>query len=283
MKFKPRHVFHLAGMACFALLAGSVHAVTVSSGDLILGFRASGGQGAGVNLEVNIGPASNYYAPASSSFIVSGLSPLDLVSTYGSDWASRSDLAWGIVGTTGISAVGIAPARTIWASNAEPSPGILSQPWPRSSASGLQNSSNAIATMYSGAAGSLINGSATPNSAMASMIDNTLGGSWTVQDDGVVGVSFRRFNPTVTGVVSNMSSTPSIYDGTGYGVLDLWEVQPGTAGDPGTLVGGFGLNSLGNLVFSTDPGVFIPEPSVTAFTLLAALAGIARRRRTATV
>lgn len=284
MKTKNRTVPRPAALACLLLLTGSAEAITVATGDLILGFRANGGQGAGINLEVNLGPASQYTNPATPTFTVPGLSTLDLVSTYGSNWNTRSDLAWGIVGTTATDTVGLAPARTLWASNAEPSPGSLSTAWTRSSASGQQNASNAIATMYSGPSGSLSLQSPTPNSPTASFVDSSLGGSWTIQDDLTAGVSFRRFNPTVTGTLNTIPGTPAVYDGTrGYTVLDLWEMQPGTAGTDGTLVGAFGLAADGNLVFSTDPGVFaaVPEPSATVTLLCAALAVAARRRRPA--
>jgi hypothetical protein len=284
MKTKNPTVPRLTGLACLLLLTGSSGAITVATGDLILGFRANGGQGSGINLEVNLGPASQYTNPASPTFTVPGLSTLDLISTYGSNWNTRSDLAWGIVGATTTDAVGLAPARTLWASNAEPSPGTLSTAWTRSSASGQQNASNAIATMYSGPAGALSLQSPTPNSPTASFVDSSLGGSWTVQDDLTAGVSFRRFNPTVTGTLNTIPGTPAVYDGTrGYTVLDVWEMQPGPSGTDGTLVGAFGLAADGNLVFSTNPGVFapVPEPSATITLLGAAFAVAARRRRPA--
>lgn len=276
-----QRTFRNFAAAAALLITARASAISVSTGDLILGFRASGGVGQGVNLEVNLGPASGFYAPGSPAFAVTGLSAADLSFTYGADWATRTDLSWGIVGTTGSSSVGIAPARTIWASAAELTPGTPSDPWTRSSTAGLQNASNAIATMYNGAAGALGAGAATPNSATASYIDSTLPGSWTVQDDLVDGTSFRRFNPTVTGSM-DFPATPALYDAVnGYAVLDLWEIRPGTSGDPGTLVGAFGLAPNGNLVFSVNPGVFaaVPEPSVTGACFAAAMMLLGSRRR----
>jgi hypothetical protein len=272
-----------AGLACLMLLTGSAQAVTVSAGDLILGVRADGGQGSGKDLMINIGAASNYAGLAPNSSIpVSGLSVQDLVTTFGSNWASRTDLRWGVAGTTGLTAVGSAPARTLWASRAEPVPGATSVPWQRNIALNLQNSSNAIGTMYADAPGSLNIATATPNSPSAALIDDTLAGSWTMQDDFSAGTSFRYFNPTVTGSMSDIPGTASIYDGVnGYGALDLWEIRPGTAGSPATLLGAFGLNSSGDLVFSNVPGAFapIPEPSVLLTGLGAGLVLLMRRRR----
>ena len=96
------------------------------------------------------------------------------------------------------------------------------------------------------------------------------------------GVSFRYFNPSVLGSMNNIPSTPAVYDGVnGYGVLDLFEVRPGASGAPGVLLGAFGLNSGGQLVFSTAPGVFapVPEPTTTFTGLGVLFAAFLRRRR----
>ena len=231
--------------------------VAVSAGDLILGFTATGGQGADTNLEVNLGPASNFYGAAAGSVtVLSRLSVEDLKSTYGDDWATRSDLFWGVVGTTGAAAVGSAPARTIWASRAEPAAGTQSTPWPRNVTFTLQVPSQTIATMYTGAPGSLGNNNATANSAFSAKITNTTGGSWLVQEAFTAGVSFRYFNPSVMNAINTFPSAGSAYDGSAYTVLDLYEVRPGTAGSPSALLGGIGINSAGKMVFSTDISKF---------------------------
>ena len=269
----------LAGL----LLASPAQAVTAIAGDLILGFRASGGQGASTNLEVNIGPASNYYGAAPGSFVVTGLSTADLVSTYGGGWASRSNLSFGIVGTTGAAAVGAAPPRTIWASRAESTPGTASTPWVRGTTFTLQVPSNTISTLYSGAPGSLSNAPAA-GSPTSALIDTATAGSWTAQEDFTPGVSFRYFNPSVLITMGDIPATPAQYDGVnGYAVLDLFEVRPGTAGSPGTLIGAFGLNNSGQLVFSTSPSVFapVPEPTATFSALAGAVLLTLRRRRAA--
>jgi len=65
----------VAIIAGAALLTPAVHAqtVTASLDDLILGFRAAGGTGAGVNLEVDLGSVSNFYNGASSTLTLSNL------------------------------------------------------------------------------------------------------------------------------------------------------------------------------------------------------------------
>ena len=179
-------------------------------------------------------------------------------------------------------AVGIAPARTLWASRAESAPGTTSTPWLRGTTFTLQIPSNTISSLYTGAPGSLSNAAATANSASSAVIDTASAGSWTAQEDFTPGVSFRYFNPSVLGKVDAIPGAPAAYDGVnGYGVLDLFEVRPGTAGAPASLVGAFGLNTGGQLVFSTDPLVFapIPEPSAALTGLGAIFALLLRRRR----
>jgi hypothetical protein len=250
----------LAGFAsALLILTSNIRAIPVAYGDLILGFRANGGEGAAVNLEVNLGPASQFYgAAAGTTSILTGLSVEDLKATYGEDWNTRTDLNWGIIGTTGPAAVNGVPARTIWASRSEATPGTASTPWQRSGTFTLQVSSTAIATMYTGAIGSMDRYNPTPNSATAIKVLTSDPGSWTAQDDFDLAVSFRYFNPTVVQPMGSFPTEGSAYDGTGYSVLDLWEVRPGAVGAPATLVGGFGINNTGKLVFSTDITKFAP-------------------------
>lgn len=244
----------------FTSFSVPVYGVPAVLGDLILGFRATAAPGSDANLEVNLGKVSDLVAGTTT--IHTRLVVQDLRDTYGDNWATRTDLSWGIIGTTGTSSA-IAPARTIWASAPETTPGTASTPWERASSNGLQNASNAIVTMYgSGSLGSIGSYPATANSTFASKVNSTNAGSWSYQEDLVAGVSFRRFNPSIRMSGNSFPATGSALDGTGYSVLDLWEVQPGTSSDPATLIGGIGLNSAGKLVFSADISKFAP-PAAT--------------------
>ena len=229
-----------------------------------------------------LGSAATYYnAAANSSFVVPQLNVQDLITTFGANWSTRTDLSWGVVGTTGASAVNGKVARTIWATRAETVAGTPSLAWSRAVSLTLQSPSNTIGALYTGSPGSLDQASATANSSFSALVDDTLAGSWTAQEDAVASVSFRYFNPSIRGSMDAIPSTASLYDGiNGYAVEDLWEVAPGAAGTPGTLVGAFGLNKNGTLVFSTNPGVFtaVPEPSA-ALTAFALFAGMLLRRR----
>jgi hypothetical protein len=268
MKNKSSLFASILFISCFAQQSRAVPAV---AGDLILSFRATEGQGADTCLEVNLGPASDYYGSAAgSTTVLTKLSVADLVDVYGNNWNTRSDLFWGFAGTTGASVINGVPARTIWASRAEGVSGVASVPWPRNVAFTLQTPSNTIGTMYTGAPGSIDRFAATTNSATSSKVTAAEPGSWAVQEAFTAGVSFRYFNPSVMNAINTFSTSPSSYDGTSYTVLDLWEVRPGTAGLPATLVGGIGINNAGKLVFSTDVTKFgstvpvqLGEPSIT--------------------
>ena len=251
-------------LSLFLFITPSAYAVPAAAGDLILGFRATEAPGADTNLEVNLGPAAYFYgAAAGTTSVLTRLAVQDLVSTYGDNWNTRTGLSWGIIGTTATSTTTGAPARTIWASAPEETPGTPSTPWTRASASGLQNASNAIATMYGiGAVGSIGNFPATANSEFTSKVNASNAGSWSVQEDLVVGQSFRRFTPSVRKSGGTFPAAGSAYDGTGYSVLDLYDIRPTQLTDPtglpATLLGGIGLNSAGKLVFSTDISKFAP-------------------------
>ena len=238
------------------------YAITTAAGDIILGFKATGGQGADTCLQVNLGPASDFTGATQGSVsVLNKLAVADLVDTYGSDWATRADLLWGIAGTTGVAAVGGVPARTIWASRAEAVAGTASAPWPRGTIFALQVPSNTISTLYTGAPGSMDRWTATGNSAFSVKVPASETGSWTAQETFTPGVSFRYFNPSVMKPVNAFFTVNSAYDGTAYNVLDLFEVRPGTAGAASTLTGGFGINSAGKLVFTTDISKFAAGPT----------------------
>ena len=265
--------------ALLALSGGAltVPAVTITAGtnDLILGFYATGGTGAATNLEVDLGSVSQFYN-VSGTLALPGLSVSDLSATYGANWFNRTDLFWGVVGTTG-AATGTTiggntiAAKTLWGGRAESTLGLQSTPWSAGSTFAQQGPANTIATMYTGALGSLNGATATANSATAALIDNTLAGSWSKQE-GSTASAFGFFNPK------------SLFDngtpGNGGVVTDLYELQPGSGA--GSYVGSFALNANG-LAFSGSAAgagaAAVPEPSTYAALMGVAALGVAAIRR----
>ena len=88
-------------LALLGFASSATAQVQANYNDLILGFRATGGQGQNINLEVNLGSVALYTNPASSPMTVTRLAAADLSGTYGATWKTRTDLFWGIIGTAG--------------------------------------------------------------------------------------------------------------------------------------------------------------------------------------
>jgi len=93
----------VTALALAAISFVSTHASAQSAGqfDLILGFETTDATAPGnnTNLEIDLGPASNFttsYSNANFSQLVG----TDLSNTYGSGWATRTDLVWGVSGIT---------------------------------------------------------------------------------------------------------------------------------------------------------------------------------------
>ena len=235
--------------AFLALLGAALPAtaqVQANLNDLVLGFRATGGQGQTLNLEVDLGNVSLYTHPANAPVTITRLVAADLSGTYGSAWNARTDLYWGIVGTAGRVGTGGPdgqPLATLWATKAESTVGTKSDPFVPASRSAQNFASSGIETLLSSAPGSLNGAMATPNSGFAAGITATLPGSYSYQDTIQPGVSFAFFSPSVENTVSST-----------WAVSDLWELQPGAAA--ATYVGSFGLKGDGTLVFATSPDYF---------------------------
>jgi len=240
-------VWALAPLLVLASALPSARAATVPTAlnDLILGFRATGGQGSSSNLEVNLGSISQYYS-ATATITVTQLSATDLATVYGSTWASRlgTDLFWGVIGTTGRTSGGPngQPSRTLWASAVQTSSGG-SSPWPRNAGSAQSSASALIEALYTGSPGSLDVATATANSASTAVINASTIGSWTSQA-GTSGAAFGIFNP------ATLFDKPGA--GSNYFKTDLYEMRSSTTGGNGTLLGTFTLSSSGVLTFSAS-------------------------------
>lgn len=241
--------FLTAILAALGLALPATAQVQTNLGDLILGFYATGGVGQNVNLEVDLGSVSQFQGkPSGTTLQISALAAADLVATYGANWATRTDLFWGIIGTAGRISAGPngAPIATLWATNPELTVGSQSTPWTPGSRNAQFLGSSAIEALMFAAPGSLNGASTTNSSVTSSAINSTLAGSYTYQDTSQVGVSFGFFNPSIDNGVKPISGS--------YAVSDLYEVRVGTSA--GTYLGSFGLSTSGTLIFSTSPSFF---------------------------
>jgi len=242
----------IAGMAVLAPVKHAVaQTITPAFGDLILGFRATGSTGDAYNLEVDLGAISNLYDAVPGAVIpLPELAIQDLVDIYGPGWASRTDLFWGAVSTTGRTSGtpdGHAPKDTLWATdpNGEPA-------WDRDSQFTQGPASANIEPMYdAGSPGTLNGATPTTNSAEAAVLSNGATGSWGYQETKTTGTSFGYFNPTIDSVVTMAPG--------GRVLAQLYELQPGSGA--GTLLGYLSLTQTG-LVFEATP------PTPAAFNIL---------------
>src|SRR5581483_3649709 len=144
MKIKKLTTTALAALAGLAFVAPSAKALTYSDGDLLLGFRATGGSGSSTDYLIDLGAftqftlGGTYYSPGSAvTLSLSGIKT-DLDNTYGSDWFTNAttNVLWGIAGTQ--KAKNTAPGNFTWANtlfaSAATSTNGGSTPWSTSTA-----------------------------------------------------------------------------------------------------------------------------------------------------
>ncbi|MGC1480478.1 MAG: PEP-CTERM sorting domain-containing protein [Chthoniobacterales bacterium] len=266
-----------AAILAAALLGFATHPAnaqtktTYTEGDLFVGFRALNGTGSSSNYLIKIGQASQFKnaTPGVPVALSLGNPGADLVSLYSANWFNRSDVLWSVSGgnTSSSTANGGDPARTLYYSN-----GAGGAAW--------------NAQGFSGQAG--------PNSDMQSQwlryIQTPTGGDQNSTANSPVGLiqsdsgnnSYGTFQ-----VEGNQTAAYSAFagggeadfgDGVAGARLDLFRlpVQADSQGRPGTLLGTFSINQLGQMTFTA-----VPEPSVIALLGLGAIGLIAygARRR----
>ncbi|MBS0631600.1 MAG: immunoglobulin domain-containing protein [Verrucomicrobia bacterium] len=233
-----------AGGISASALAATVS--TSSTADLIIGFRASGGQNASLNLEADLGTAASYVSDPGTKRQIAAFNGADIAATYGSSWKTRTDLFWGFAAATG------STNRTIYASRAQPSAGVQSAAYEAQNQS-LRNAAGAlIQTAVSGLNGQ----TATANSAVTAQKNISDQDSWSVTSGSDTNASFGFFD--TMGVFEN----GTVFGGASYIVSDLWRLSTnGTV----TYIGSFALDTNGNLWFSKNPADFasLTPPSIT--------------------
>ncbi len=251
----------LLALASVAVLGTSAKAtVSANFPDIVLGFQASGGQGANVNLEVDLGNVSQTYNAAPGSVTTFGqLSTADLASIYGANWASRSDLSFGLFATTATSTSpdGTRPPDTNWLTSPELTPGTLGDPQ-----LSLNKGKNQQSVTVLGSVVTFLNGSAsTANSAQSDAYvttgPGTGDGSYSGEETFGSAADFWKIYTTLPdNKVNNIA-------GNGAAISDWYQLDPLTTGglnasQPGELLGKFELFQNGTLEFVATP---VPEPS----------------------
>ncbi len=103
---------------------------TYTKGDLLMGFRVTGGAGSGDCYLVNIGQAKKY-RDATGPITVNTIGDInaDLTAVYGANWQTRTDILWGIAGTpSNVDAYEGDPATTFYLSRSQATPGTPGLP-----------------------------------------------------------------------------------------------------------------------------------------------------------
>lgn len=247
----------------FAVQPAQAALVLYNPGDLILAFRASGGQGQAESILVNLGPASTFNTAAPTDVIQLSLGDLgaDLSLHFGSNWHERTDLTWAVFGsnTTDI------PSATLYASRAQTTFGVDAAAWP-----GLTNASNRTTTRNAiiSVATAFDSLEALANSPVAAKQTNSAGAeSYAAQVSG----------STDFGGVSQWTNIEGNF-GVGSEALNLFRVGSTTAN-----LGKFTITNAGVVSFNgtaVDIGA-VPEPSKAILALVGMGAILMRRRRAA--
>ena len=237
--------------------------VSFAKGDLLMGFRATGGTGSGSVYVVNIGAASDYRDLNNYGTVNVGNIGDDLAAIYGANWSTRTDLFWGVIGASsniGAETVNGDPGRVLYVSTPQITTGDIG-----TGPSGLTATQRGdVANKVMGMGGAFDNYNSTSNSPDAAIEGVSDANSWRsylasggVNTDGGV-LDFGAF---------------SQIEGTTNQTLSLFRVF--SASTASTYEGEFSLSSNGNLTF-------VPEPSSAALAGLGtALVAFRRRRRTA--
>lgn len=272
MQIKSKHLLTMLVVAGISVAALPAQAGTFLAGDLLLGFRATGGTGASSNLIVDLGQADTVFRDATSSLgSIIDLNGI-LTSTYGAGWETRSDLFWGAVAIRDNSGIGAAsvdgdPKRTSYLTIAQTTydPGTQQSSAPNVPGSTSRGDiANAIASLNT-AYGTTNNG----DSLGYVVIDATTGTTWS----SLIADNNFKFGSSIE------ASSAGGIDATG---LDLYRILNTTTGASPT--GTVGLGSYEGTLAISSSGVVsfnvaaVPEPS-RALLAACGLCGLLLRRR----
>ena len=246
-----------AGAAFTIPLAEAAPNPTSTSGDLLLGVRASSGFGSTQDYVIDLGQASLF---ADTTFTLNLSIGIDLAAIFGTDWNTRSDVYWGIVGTK----LSSDPNYTLYASRAETTPGVQSTPWARQS----NSTQNSTTTKFNSFIGAYNIGDASGTNNPRAIIQNVTDGA-----------SYASFTSPANDFTYLPGSIEANFGaGTEGSLLDLYRLTP-TSQSAGTVFKGtFQLSDTGDLTYRA-----VPEPGTFAMVGLGAglLGLLHHRRRTA--
>jgi len=255
--------------------------VTYTVGDLLVGFRASGGIGSDTTFVYNIGSSVGFRNnPSQGALATVGT---QLSSVYGADWFTRTDVSWGVIGVRSnanpqfdTTVVGGDPVSTIYASRggtgfntttAWGTPTAFNRATVVSTANtitGFTHTGSQVAGTFS------FQTAASGTNNFGAFVSTSVTNDW---------ANYTAPNAdfgTFTGGIENTFGT-----GNQFSYLDLYRILATTSGASPT--GTLGLGSYVTSFTIDSAGVItsaIPEPSSAAALVgLIALGAVASRRR----
>ena len=283
---KTKSKFVLSIVMGSALAASSAFGANFAftNGDLILGFQASGGTGNTKNVFFNLGSGVNARNGVGMGTTLGNIGTT-LTGVFGSNWYTRSDVWFGVVGnlnnqpTSGIgnrSPVAGDPSRTFYVSKAASTPG-----------SGFLYSASTFTSTALGGAGTNLGGmelylpNLTAEADGAAILDQSSASntdwsnSWTVWNPIVGGAQGGSLNTFTGGVQQTFGQA-----GTET-YIDLQRILATNTGASPTGVVGGGTYVTSYSINSTGAITMVPEPSSTLLVGVAGLGLALRRRRNA--
>ena len=257
MKFK-----FITSLAAANLLALSIsHGATYVAGDLLMGIRATAGQGLGTTYVVNIGQASDYRdVNVYGSVNIAGNFTADLANIFGANWYNRTDLVWGIAGTPSNSVtVGGDEAATLYASKPQSAVQVAGTAWTIAGLSSRTSVSTTLVGMQQGFA----TYAAAPNSSAGTVQQDSDSNDWRSYMASGGDASRTNGNRDFGGF--------SDIEGTVTQTQSLFRLDGPT--NVGTFEGTFSLGQNGL--------TFVPEPTSSMLAAMGVIGLAFRRRRSA--
>jgi hypothetical protein len=259
MKLKYLKLTALSAIAGMTFLGQSAKAASPSytAGDLLLGFYATGGTGADQTYVFDLGNSATVYREATTNFTLATSLGTDLSSVFGSNWFSRSDLYWGVVGVRSSSSSGSVvngdPVRTNYVSLAETTFGIQTTAPTISLSTSRANVATDIVAIQTGVGG-FSTSTATANS-------NNLGAIIATSNSN----SFDELSSKLS-TDGGLDIFGNFGNGASGAALDLYRIlNTNTGASPtgtvgvGSYEGTFTIDNSGNVSFAA-----VPEPSTWA-------------------
>lgn len=288
MQIKTKHLLTALVVAGISAVAFPANAATIVNGDLLLGFRVTGGVGVGTDLIVNVGPTgvaggnATVYRDANASIPSVVDLGAELTAIYGASWADRGDLSWGVIGVRSASSTGGGNGTNGNVPGRSPFIGIAqstSTPGVQSSAEPLLDSGTSRATtsnLINGINVQFAGGSDTGvGSAEAIYLASTTLGGYTEQQAAFFGLPGGTETSNASGIDNSGLDLYWILNNN-TGALDNGLAVTSDVGT-GVYQGSFQINSSGVVSFNTAAP--IPEPSRALLGGLGLVALIFRRRR----